>query len=95
MSDLAWALDALQWPAMLVTVAASWLVASSRKSRREWGFWVFMASNVLWIAWGWSAHAWALVTLQVCLAVMNMRGARQNEGGTPACEDADGAAPPR
>jgi hypothetical protein len=72
-------LDLLQWPAMVVTVAASWLVASRSKGRRAVGFWVFLASNALWIAWGVSARAWALVVLQVCLAALNVRGAFKNE----------------
>lgn len=70
--------DLLQWPAMLVTVLAAWLVASSNERRRGWGFWVFMASNVLWVAWGWHAKAFALVALQLCLAAMNIRGAKKN-----------------
>ena len=72
-------IDALQWPAMVVTVLASWLVASSQSSRRNVGFWVFIGSNVLWIAWGVYSAAPALVTLQVCLAAMNIRGARKTE----------------
>jgi hypothetical protein len=73
--------DALQWPAMLVTVAASWLVASRSSGRREVGFWAFLASNALWVVWGWNAGAWALVALQFALAVLNIRGAVKNEGG--------------
>lgn len=72
-------LDVLQWPAMVVTVAAAWLVASQSKTRRAIGFWAFLGSNVLWIAWGWQARAYALVVLQVCLAALNLRGARKNE----------------
>lgn len=72
-------LDALQWPAMVVTLVAAWLVASQRKSRREAGFWVFILSNLLWIAWGWHARAWALIALQVGLFVLNVRGAVKNE----------------
>ncbi len=72
MSD---AIDLLQWPAMVVTVIAAWLVASPKKARREIGFWVFLASNALWIAWGWHASAWALVALQFSLAAINIRGA--------------------
>ena len=68
-------LDLIQWPAMVVTVAAAWLVASDSESKRNWGFWLFMASNVLWIVWGVHSSAYALITLQVCLAVMNIRGA--------------------
>jgi len=45
-------LDAIQWPAMAVTLFAAWLVASQKKSRREAGFWWFVASNVLWVTWG-------------------------------------------
>ena len=72
-------LDWLQWPAMIVTVLAAWLVASNSKHRRNIGFWIFLASNALWIAWGWQAHAWALIVLQVALAGMNIRGAAKTE----------------
>jgi hypothetical protein len=71
MSDL---IDAIQWPAMAVTVAASWLVGSTHRRRRAAGFWLFLLSNALWVAWGWHADAPALVVLQVCLAAMNVRG---------------------
>lgn len=67
----------VQWPAMVVTVAAAWCVASTHASRRRTGFWLFLASNLLWIAWGWSAAAWALIVLQVALAFLNVRGARK------------------
>jgi hypothetical protein len=70
--------DLLQWPAMLVTVAAAWFVASGKRRRRKLGFWLFLLSNLLWIAWGIYARAFALVTLQLCLAVMNIRGEREN-----------------
>jgi hypothetical protein len=73
-------LDAIQWPAMAVTLVAAWLVASTRKERRENGFWWFIASNVLWIVWAWHTRAWALIALQVGLFALNVRGARKNEG---------------
>lgn len=63
---------------MLVTVLAAWLVGSRERRRRKVGFWVFLASNALWIAWGLPAGAYALVLLQVCLAVMNVRGSYKN-----------------
>jgi hypothetical protein len=72
-------LGAIQWPAMVVTLIAAWLVASTKKERREAGFWWFIASNLLWITWGWHAHAWALIALQVGLFAMNVRGAKKNE----------------
>ena len=72
-------MGALQWPAMAVTVIASWLVASQSSRRRTYGFWLFMLSNVLWVAWGLHTHATALVALQFCLAALNIRGARKND----------------
>ena len=72
-------LDLLQWPAMVVTIAAAWLVGARSKRARQAGFWLFLASNALWGAWGWHAHAWALIGLQVGLAAMNIRGARKND----------------
>ncbi|TBU96386.1 hypothetical protein [Phytopseudomonas dryadis] len=72
-------IDWLQWPAMLVTVAAAWLVASKQRHRRNLGFWVFMASNVLWIIWGLHSQAYALIVLQLCLGAMNIRGALKTE----------------
>jgi hypothetical protein len=71
-------LDVLQWPAMVVTVGASWYVASRSKGRRNVGFWLFLLSNVLWVVWGLHARAYALVALQFCLAAMNIRGARKS-----------------
>ena len=64
---------------MIVTVLAAWFVASQKKHRRNWGFWLFIASNVLWVVWGWSAHAWALIVLQFALFLLNSRGAAKNE----------------
>jgi hypothetical protein len=75
-------LDHLQWPAMLVTVIAAWLTASQSKGRRQAGFWCYLASNVLWLAWGWHAGAWALIVLQFALAALNLRGVRKNEPAT-------------
>lgn len=70
----------LQWPAMAATLLSAWLVASKRKDRRQWGFWIFLVSNVLWIAWGIHDHAYALIALQVGLAGLNLRGVAKNEG---------------
>jgi hypothetical protein len=69
----------LQWPAMVASVLAAWLVASTHAGRRKVGFWVFLASNVLWVAWGLNDGAWALIALQLVLAAMNVRGVRKNE----------------
>lgn len=72
-------LNLLQWPAMLVTVGASWLVGSAREDRRNAGFWVFLLSNALWVAWGTHDGAIALVALQIALAAMNIRGAMKTK----------------
>jgi hypothetical protein len=68
----------LQWPAMVVTVVAAWMVGSQKKPKRNWGFWLFLISNVLWIVWGWHDHAYALIILQLSLAFINIRGALKN-----------------
>ena len=72
-------LDLLQWPAMAVTVLAAWLVASRSAQKRAVGFWFFLASNVLWVAWGLHDHAYALVGLQFCMGALNIRGVYKNE----------------
>jgi hypothetical protein len=72
------ALNVVQWPAMAVTVWAAWLAASSQRRRRQKGFWLYLASNILWVVWGVHAQAYALITLQALLAVMNIRGERRN-----------------
>lgn len=72
----------LQWPAMAVSVVAAWDVASTRERKRNWGFWLFLVSNALWIIWGLYSRAPALVALQVCLAAMNIRGAMKSAPGS-------------
>ena len=71
-------LDLVQWPAMIITVAASWYVTSTNRQRRRVGFWLFLASNVLWVIWGIHARAYALIALQACLAILNVRGEWKN-----------------
>lgn len=75
-------IDLIQWPAMVVTVIAAWLIASQKKFKRNWTFWLFLLSNVLWIIWGWHDSAYALIFLQVCLAILNTRGAMKNSAET-------------
>ena len=64
---------------MALTLAASWWVASSNSKRRNLGFWLFLASNILWAAWGIHARAYALVLLQVGLFALNVRGMRKTD----------------
>ncbi len=72
-------LHQLQWPAMIATVAAAWLIGSQSKRKRKAGFWCFLLSNALWIVWGWHDGAHGLIVLQIALIAMNIRGARKNE----------------
>lgn len=72
-------LDALQWPAMVVTLAAAFLVGARHAPRRILGFYTFIVSNALWIAWGLHDGAWALIALQAGLCAMNIRGIVRNE----------------
>lgn len=71
-------MDLLQWPAMVTTVVGAWLVASTQERRRRGGFFCFLLGNLLWIAWGWHDHAYALMVLQVCLVALNVRGEKKN-----------------
>lgn len=64
---------------MVVTIIATWLVASLSRRQRIYGFWIFLLSNLLWIFWGWFAEAYALIVLQVALVAMNIRGVFKND----------------
>ena len=72
-------IDLLQWPAMVISLYAAFLIGSKRAERRVFGFWMFIFSNLLWIVWGWHDGAWALITLQVALMAMNIRGIYKND----------------
>jgi hypothetical protein len=80
-------LDLLQWPAMVVTLAAAFLVGARHARKRVVGFWTFIASNALWIVWGVHDGAWALIALQVGLAAMNIRAIIRNERGDPGADE--------
>jgi hypothetical protein len=84
LSDSMISLDLIQWPAMVVTAIAAWLVASQSKRKRRIGFWTFLASNGLWIVWGLHDQAYALVTLQLVLGALNIRGGVKNEPAAQA-----------
>lgn len=68
----------MQWPAMAVTVYSSWLLTSTSKRRRCMGFVGFLISNVLWTLWAVPAGVYAVVLLQICLALLNLRGLQKN-----------------
>jgi hypothetical protein len=72
-------IDFLQWPAMIVTLGAAFLVGARHAHRRIFGFYTFIVSNVLWIVWGVHDGAWALIALQLGLLAMNVRGIWRNE----------------
>ncbi|MFC4931223.1 hypothetical protein [Massilia sp. GCM10023247] len=72
-------LDFLQWPAMAVSLYAAFMIGSKKAGKRIFGFWMFILSNVLWIIWGVHDEAWALISLQVALMAMNVRGIFKNE----------------
>ena len=84
-------IDLVQWPAMVVTLYAAYLLGSKRTDRRIFGFATFILSNVLWIVWGWHDQAWALIALQLGLLAMNVRGIVTNE--RPAKQDTLDAQP--
>ena len=72
-------LNIVQWLAMVTTSRQHWYVAAERKDNRNWGFWLFLLSNLLWFIWAISNRAWALATMQVILAGMNIRGVKKSE----------------
>jgi hypothetical protein len=72
-------IDFLQWPAMLVTLGAAFLVGARHARRRIFGFYTFILSNIMWIVWGVHDEAWALIALQAGLCAMNIRGIVRNE----------------
>ena len=72
-------LDFLQWPAMAVSLYAAFLIGSKKAGKRIFGFSMFILSNILWIIWGFHDEAWALISLQVALMAMNVRGIFKNE----------------
>jgi hypothetical protein len=72
-------LNAVQWPALVITVIAAWLISSSAKRKRSVGFWLFLLSNVLWVIWGFHTDAYALIALQFCLALTNTHGVFKNQ----------------
>ena len=72
-------IDFLQWPAMIVTLCAAFLVGARHARRRIVGFYTFILSNALWIIWGVHDGAWALIALQAGLLAMNVRGIWRNE----------------
>ena len=71
----------LEWPAMVITMAAAWFLASRRSRRRHAGFWLFLFSNVLWMGWGVAMQADAFVVLQVCLGAISIRGLHKSSEG--------------
>jgi hypothetical protein len=74
-------IDLIQWPAMVATLVAAWLVGFDQTMDRRLGFWVFVLSNILWIAWGLHDGAHALVALQVGLFALNVYNIRKNRPG--------------
>ena len=72
-------MNLVQWPAMLVSVIAAWLIGARSPHWRQIGFGVFLVSNLLWIAWGIHDGAYALVALQLTLGALNVRGLFKTE----------------
>ena len=69
----------LEWPAMAISLAAAYLLASQKPEKRMVAFGLLIVGNVMWIAWGWGEEAWALIALNVGLMALNVRGIFKNE----------------
>lgn len=72
-------LSLFEWPAMAISLAAAWLIASKDPKKRIWAFWMLIIGNVLWIGWGWGDAAYALIALNAGLMALNIRGILKNE----------------
>ena len=71
-------LGALQWPAMIIALIGAWYVGHAHPRARMWGFWGFLISNILWVAWALHNHAWGLLIMQALFIVTSARGIYQN-----------------
>ena len=69
----------LEWPAMAISLAAAWWMGSRKAQKRVVAFVMLIVGNLMWIAWGWGAQAWALMALNVGLMALNVRGIVKNE----------------
>ena len=69
----------LEWPAMLITLAAAWWLGSKKPEKRVFAFSLLIVGNLMWIAWGWGDDAWALIALNVGLMGLNVRAIMKNE----------------
>lgn len=69
----------LEWPAMLISLAAAWWMGSTKAKKRIVAFVLLIVGNLMWIAWGWGEGAWALIALNVGLMGLNVRAIIKNE----------------
>ena len=69
----------LEWPAMAISLAAAWWMGSRKAQKRVVAFVMLIVGNLMWIAWGWGAQAWALIALNAGLMALNVRGIVKNE----------------
>ena len=69
----------LEWPAMAISLAAAWWLGSKKAEKRIIAFWLLIAGNLMWIAWGWGEAAWALIALNMGLMGLNVRAILKNE----------------
>lgn len=74
----------LEWPAMLISLAAAWWMGSRKPDKRIVAFWLLIVGNLMWIAWGWGEEAWALIALNIGLMGLNVRGIFKNEDALAA-----------
>lgn len=66
-------MHAVEWLACFAgLLGASLLALNNRYSR--WGFVAFLASNCLWIAYGYYNQAWGLVVMQIGFTVTSTVG---------------------
>lgn len=67
-------LDACQWPGMALGLVGAVLVAGRSVRSRRWGFALWVASNLFWIANATHTGTWGLVIMQACFLVTSGLG---------------------
>jgi hypothetical protein len=67
-------LNALQWSAAIISVLGAWCVGARAADARRVGFALFLASNVLWLAYGLATRQWGIVLMQAAFTVTSIRG---------------------
>jgi nicotinamide riboside transporter PnuC len=63
----------LEWSAAVLTIAGAWLLANNGR-RAPWGWVLFLAANMAWIAFAWLQAHTGLMVQQLVLTTVSLQG---------------------